>query len=95
MPVHQNFGHIDRVERSPRQSRLPSPSAMGAAFDLQGLHQPRHAPPSGNYVNAAPGELRERQPDQPGEFRERRHVENKLVTAPNGSSVAWVDGAVP
>jgi hypothetical protein len=31
-------------ERSPRQSRLPSPHAIGAAFDLQGPHQRRHGP---------------------------------------------------
>ncbi len=48
-----NLGHIHHVERSPRQSWLPSPRWMRATLDLQGPHQPRHAPLlTRNYVNA-------------------------------------------
>jgi hypothetical protein len=72
MPVHQDLGHVDHVERSPCH-RPPVVSDGRKVSPSRWPGPPRHAHHPHGELRDQGGELRERQPLKPGELRERRH----------------------
>ena len=74
MPVHQDLGNVDHVERPPRH-RPPAVVADGRKVaPSRWPGPPRHARHPQGELRERGGELRERQPLRPGELRERRHL---------------------